>query len=322
MINDNPLVSVIMPAYNAEKFIDRAITSILNQSYQNIELLVLNDCSTDKTKNIIEKYVKEDTRIKYFENEENLGYVKSFNKLIDLCNGDFMTSQDADDFSHIDRIQTQILVFENDLELQVCGTNYFEITLKGKIIRKTNFPENHDLLKKCEPPLAPFCTSTFMLKKEVYKVSGKYHDFFHRKGGEDVYWAYSLIDNYRTINTKENLYYYTQNPAGVTLDFKKLEPSNIGVIVTFLINQRRTKGADFLQLGQFDKLEEMLLKLREPYLKDKLLYAKEQMFRNLYVANKFAAIKVFFYIFLRNPFQSIKFYKRVLIYLIKIDKSK
>ncbi len=84
-----------------------------------------------------------------------------------------------------------------------------------------------------------------MLKKEICEKAGKYHEFFNRKGGEDVYWAYYLLDTFKIINLPEHLYLYTQNPQGITLNYKSLEAVNIGKIVTFLIKQRREQGADY-----------------------------------------------------------------------------
>ncbi len=306
-----PLVSVLMPAYNAEKFIDTSIQSILNQTYTNINLLILNDCSTDKTKSIILRYRKQDKRIKYFENETNLGYVKSFNKLMTLFDGEYITFQDADDYSSNNRIKLQVEAFQKDPDLKVCGTNFYKVTTKHKILNKSDFPLEYNFLKRSTPPETPFVTSTFMIKKSICDINIYYNDFFHRKGGEDVYWAYYLIDNYKTINIKEHLYYYLQNPQGVTLNYKSLEAVNIGEIVRFLVEQRRTEGSDYLQRNEFDKLNEYLDKLKVPYQQDSMLYIKEQLIRNLWVKNNSTAIKLLFYLLLKKPNQPFSFYRKV-----------
>ena len=90
-----------MPAYNCEKYIHQAIDSVLNQTHINFELLIADDCSTDTTKQIIDSY--KDPRIKTFHNNINLGYLKASNKLFSLCKGSYITFQDADDTSELNR---------------------------------------------------------------------------------------------------------------------------------------------------------------------------------------------------------------------------
>ena len=83
MQNNSNLVSVVMSAYNSEKTIAESIESILNQSYQNFEFLIIDDCSTDKTLEIIESYKKKNDKVKLFKNKTNLGLTKSLNILIE-----------------------------------------------------------------------------------------------------------------------------------------------------------------------------------------------------------------------------------------------
>ncbi len=71
MVNRNPLISVIMPCYNSSRFIVRAILSVLNQTYKNLELIIVDDCSTDDTKKIIKKFLKQDKRIKLYSTKKN-----------------------------------------------------------------------------------------------------------------------------------------------------------------------------------------------------------------------------------------------------------
>lgn len=103
-----PLVSVILPAYNAEKYIYKSIDSILNQEYSNIELIIINDGSTDSTLNIINSF--QDDRI-LIVNRENKGLVPSLNEGIDISHGDYICRMDADDISLPQRLSIQINKF-------------------------------------------------------------------------------------------------------------------------------------------------------------------------------------------------------------------
>src|ERR1700752_3454291 len=119
------LVSVIMPAYNCEKYVKKAIDSILNQTYSNFELLIADDCSKDSTKNIIDSYT--DNRIKRFHNETNMGYLQASNKLFKECEGDFITFQDADDYSAPNRLELLISFLEKNSSYSCVGSNVIKV---------------------------------------------------------------------------------------------------------------------------------------------------------------------------------------------------
>lgn len=110
-------VSVIMPAYNAEKYIEESILSVLNQTYKNFELIIINDCSTDSTLEIIHKYKLIDNRILVINNNENLGVVNSRNKAIYLASGSYLAFLDSDDIWLPLKLQKQIsFMIENNYD--------------------------------------------------------------------------------------------------------------------------------------------------------------------------------------------------------------
>ena len=91
------LISIAMCSYNGERFIKEQIDSIIAQTYKNFELIIVDDGSKDNTINIIKEYQLKDHRIKLFQNDNNLGFVKNFEKAISLCSGDFIALADQDD---------------------------------------------------------------------------------------------------------------------------------------------------------------------------------------------------------------------------------
>lgn len=104
----NPVkVTVIMPVYNAENVIITSLESILNQSWSNIEVVVVDDCSTDSTTTIIDEYVRKDKRVKLISAQKNQGTYVSRNLALQIANGDFVTCQDADDWAHPQKIEVQ-----------------------------------------------------------------------------------------------------------------------------------------------------------------------------------------------------------------------
>lgn len=104
----NPLISVIFPCYNAEQFLEYSLESVLNQSYKQLEILCINDGSSDRTLDILTDYKRKDDRIVIINNEKNLGLIESLNKVLPLVNGDFFARMDSDDYSPPDRIEKQV----------------------------------------------------------------------------------------------------------------------------------------------------------------------------------------------------------------------
>lgn len=115
------LVSVIMSNYNTpEEYLRQAIESILNQTYENFEFIIIDDCSTDNSLKIIESYT--DKRIKIIRNEQNLGITKSLNKGLAVAKGEFVARMDADDISLPERFEKQVDFLKSHTEYIVCGT--------------------------------------------------------------------------------------------------------------------------------------------------------------------------------------------------------
>ena len=138
-----PLISVIMACYNSEKYVDKAVQSIINQTYTNWELLICDDQSKDNTLKIIEKI--NDPRIKIFKNEKNLGYLKTCNRLFSSASGDYITFQDSDDFSHKERLSLQLNHLLNNANLGAIGTQFNFTNLEGTPLQKSSpiYPTEH-----------------------------------------------------------------------------------------------------------------------------------------------------------------------------------
>lgn len=115
------LVSVIMSNYNTPaEYLVEAIESVLNQTYTNFELIIVDDCSTDNSLEIIKSY--KDSRIVVFENEENLGITKSLNRALAVAKGEYIARMDADDVCLPERLSKQVEYLKNNPQVVVCGT--------------------------------------------------------------------------------------------------------------------------------------------------------------------------------------------------------
>ncbi len=124
-MNNNPKVSVIMKVYNGEKYLREAIDSVLNQSFPDFELLIIDDCSEDNSVNIIKEY--DDERIILIQNSENQGIVISQNKLIDRARGEYIAVMDCDDISYPERLAKQVSFLDTHKNFIMCATYRHEI---------------------------------------------------------------------------------------------------------------------------------------------------------------------------------------------------
>ncbi|HXK49687.1 MAG TPA: glycosyltransferase family 2 protein, partial [Clostridiales bacterium] len=114
-----PAISVIMSVYNSEQYLQESIDSILDQTFNDFEFIITDDCSTDGSFEIIKSYAMLDKRIKYFRNSENIGLTKSLNLMLDIAKGKYIARMDSDDISMPDRFSKQFDFMENNPEIGV-----------------------------------------------------------------------------------------------------------------------------------------------------------------------------------------------------------
>jgi glycosyltransferase involved in cell wall biosynthesis len=297
------LISVIMPAYNCEKFIRQAIESILAQTYVHFELLIADEIrSKDNTRKIIDSYT--DPRVKTFHNTEKLGYLKTTNKLLAFAKGDFITFQDADDYSHPNRLEILLDEFEKNKDLGACGSNYTRVDEKGNELFHSDFALKHEEIVKKMPVLFDFVGSGLMIKKEVYQQTGGYNEFFDNMGAEDFYWAYLISEKFKIKNNSKTLYFYRENRNSMGGRFSdNIHKFFSFKIAAFLINQRISTKTDCLELKQTSMLEDFVNKLKEPYISDSSLFFKECSVLYYNKKNYNAAVELSIRAIFKKPFK-------------------
>lgn len=141
--NKKPLVSVILPVYNGLPYLEKAIQSILNQTFSNFELLILDDASTDNSWELIKKYAAKDKRIRAFQNKKNLGIGKALNLLIKKTSAQFLARMDADDLMLEKRLEKQINYLQKHPDIVVLGSFMKEIDKKDRVMGKRIMPVKH-----------------------------------------------------------------------------------------------------------------------------------------------------------------------------------
>tara|TARA_B110000091_G_C13758392_1_gene450931 strand:- start:375 stop:1322 length:948 start_codon:yes stop_codon:yes gene_type:complete len=195
------LVSVLIPTYNVEKYVEEAIQCIINQTYKNFEIIVVDDCSTDNTFSILEKIKIIEPRLKLFRKDNNSGIVKALNTGIKKCTGEYIMRMDGDDLCDINKIvrQLQFLLINPDIDL--VGCDIYSIDEKGLILNKIETSHNVNCTNKILKWTCPVL-HIWMCKKTVYTDLNGYREL---GGSED----YDLLLRMNTMGMKfTNIPYY------------------------------------------------------------------------------------------------------------------
>lgn len=198
-------VSIILPVYNAALTLFDAIDSIINQTYNDWELLIINDGSVDRTEEIILSF--KDSRIKYIKNDINRGLIYSLNRGLSIANGEYLARMDADDISEPTRIEKQVVFMDSHPNIIICGTQITYFGTKSSDYTKLKFPTNNTKLKDMLAFSTCFAHPTVMIRRSVMEFSGIIYDFNY-KNAEDYNLWIDLMDFGEYANLQERLLKY------------------------------------------------------------------------------------------------------------------
>lgn len=204
------MISVVMGAYNSEKYISEAIESIINQTYKNFEFIIIDDCSTDKTNMIIRKYAVKDNRIKLINNSNNMGLTYCLNKGIKIAKGKYIARIDTDDISLPGRLERQLSYLEKHKDVVVLGSCAFDIDENGKIIREKNVPKYNKDIVNLIKLVNPMIHSTVMFRKKEINIIGGYNEDFKTSQDYEL-WFRCIAKGYHMENLSEKLLYYRRD---------------------------------------------------------------------------------------------------------------
>jgi len=211
-----PKVSLYMPTYNCGEYINQAIESILTQTFQDFELIVIDDASMDDTSDILKNYEK-NPKIKIIKNDKNLGFVRSAIKAINMAKGDYIMRLDADDYLDENALFIMNHTLDNHPEFGMVYPDYFEIDEKGNIIdyfRKNKIGREIELL---DLPANGACT---LMRKSCYKAIGGYRDDIIMQDKYDL-WI-KFIRKFEPYNINLPLFYYRRHGGNISNNTKKL----------------------------------------------------------------------------------------------------
>jgi glycosyltransferase involved in cell wall biosynthesis len=214
---EKPLVSVIIPCYNAVAFIKKAILSVTAQSYKDLEIIVVNDCSVDSSLSILKQLQAQDDRIKILENEKNIGISQTLNKGIENSNGNYIARMDADDICFETRIEKQVAFLEAHKDVAICGGNYVRINEHGKVTGRIKFPTEDNELKAELFFYCPFAHPAVMIRKTALYETGLYAGYIP---AEDYELWLRMAEKFRLANIPADLIYYRMHDSNTTITQK------------------------------------------------------------------------------------------------------
>ena len=218
-----PLVSVVMPAYNSEKFVGLSIESILNQSFEAFELILIDDCSSDTTLEILKKYEALDSRVRVFANSQNLGIAGNRNYGLSLSVGKYLAWQDADDISRPTRIALQYAFLEAHPDVGIVG-GAMHIFSDLQEVGVRRYPCEDSQLRRCIYRYSPVAQPAAMLRLSALKLAGLYDLAY--PPAEDLDMTFRIGEHYKLANVPEILIDYRVSSESATSGSQRVMEMN------------------------------------------------------------------------------------------------
>ena len=239
-----PKVTVLMPVYNAEKYVGEAIESILNQTFRDFEFLIINDGSTDSSLDVVQYY--KDPRIKLVNNEKNLGLSNTLNKGIDLAQGEYLARMDADDISLRERLKKQVGFMDSHPDIGICGS-WIQIFDELGNRNIGYYPPSHDELLCSLFYNSCFAHPTVMIRRQIIEESYMRFDGTYCPA-EDYYFWLNLLKITNGANLQEILLRYR---------LSKTQMTSKAAEVIFYANKTRFKILNDLGIKLNDEQKEL-----------------------------------------------------------------
>ena len=269
-----PTISVVMAVYNAQPYLAKAVESIIGQTFQDFELIIIDDGSTDGSTEDLQRYAATNNRIRLFV-RENRGLTKSLNEGLKLVRGQYVARHDADDFSAPDRFQIQVDFLNKNESVSVVGSYAALIDDNGKEIGILKPPCRSADVKEGLRKGNCFCHGSIMAKTSDLIEVGGYREYFEFTQDFDLWLRISK--KYNMFNIDKILYYNRRSKK--TISRKNLSRQfYYHLLAIELYNERRNYGMDSLEINS----------INDPYI----LLTKKYNFEKKYI-NKLKSERYF-----------------------------
>ncbi|MDN5289479.1 MAG: hypothetical protein JWR38_5753 [Mucilaginibacter sp.] len=245
---DVPKITVLMPAYNAGKYIGEAIESVLQQSFTDFELLIVNDGSTDDTADVIRSFY--DPRIVMIY-QDNKGVSLALNKGLKYARAPYIARFDADDVCHTERLQLQYDFMINNPEYSIVGSAADYMDMEGNYLFTSVPPAfNNEEIQQLKYTVCPFIHSTVFYKKDMILKTGGYNE--HAYTFEDHFLWVNILKDQKACNFEQPLIKLRLNPESITIDEKWRPRKFLEIKYTTLKNRSITaqEGSQLAEIGE------------------------------------------------------------------------
>ncbi len=226
MEKSKPKASVVMPVHNGQKYIQEALESILAQRYPNLEIIVVDDASTDETGNIVKMITQKDNRVRYLkiDKKDNLGQV--INEGIKISSGKYIVRMDSDDLMIEGRIEKQIEFLENNPDHVLVGGQLILIDQDSKEISKRRYPLDDSRLRKNLFLFQPFAHPAITIRKEALETIQLYPTDISKVEDLKLMFLLSKIGKFANLDIdvlKYRVTYNTQSQSSTIDHFRRTE---------------------------------------------------------------------------------------------------
>ena len=207
MMKQKPLITVYMPVFNADKFLDQSISSILSQTFSNFEFIIVDDASTDNSWKIIKSHAKKDKRIIPIKNKINLGVSLTSNIAISQSHGKFLARMDADDISFPNRLERQLKFLQKNKSVIATGSQCIVIDKDDNVVGNKNFPTQFKKLKNMIFWAVPIQQPSMMINLDKLPKNFTWYQA-NQTSAEEIDLMFKLMKYGKISNLKENLLFY------------------------------------------------------------------------------------------------------------------
>ena len=206
-------VSIIIPTYNREKYIKKALQSVLDQSYGNFEIIVVDDSESDRTEEMVKSLSREE--VKYIRNETRIGFVKSLNKGIEMANGEYIARLDDDDaWCDKQTLEKQVRFLKDHPDHVLVGGGAIMVDEKGKELRRILPPEKDEKIRELMLSDCLFSHSTVVFKKETWELAHGYDEKLNSAEDWDLWLKFGEFGKF--YNFQEYFVDFLQEKQGKT----------------------------------------------------------------------------------------------------------
>lgn len=201
-VTEKSMVSIILPVYNGGNYVGKAIDSILSQTYKDFELIIVNDCSTDNTLDIIRKYEKIDSRIKVYSNTTNQKLPKTLNNGFKHASGEYWTWTSDDNTYHMDALERMVHVLDDNSQIDLVYADFSVVDMEGNLIKELKLGEPGEII------FGDNIGACFLYRQSLAERVGTYDPYAFLAEDYDYFIRCYFESEGAFYHLKENLYNY------------------------------------------------------------------------------------------------------------------